>query len=170
MIWAPREESLLSKPFKQQGLFLRNSQIIASSLLSLQNTWEKSKISSCCLIAKSCPTLAITWTVAYQACLSMQFPKQEYWSVLPFPPPGNLPDPGMEPSFPCIAGGFFMSEPPGKLKSISNHGLSAEEQEALRPQKHPLGVYPASPHFICTEIHCKVHFNTIYGNFYFILF
>ena len=57
-----------------------------------------------------------------------------------------------------------------ETQSISNHGLSAEEQEALRPQKHPLGVYPASPHFICTEINCKVHFNTIYGNFYFILF
>ena len=37
------------------------------------------------------------WTVAHQAPLSMGFPRQEYWSGLPFPPPGFLPDPGMEP-------------------------------------------------------------------------
>ena len=118
---------------------MRNSQIIASSLLSLQNTWGKSKISSCCLIAKSCPTLAITWTVAYQACLSMQFPRQEYWSVLPFPPPGDLPDPGMEPSFPCIAGGFFMSEPPGKLKVSQTMVYLQKNKKPSDPRSIPWG-------------------------------
>ena len=54
------------------------------------------------------------WTVAYQAPLSMGFLKQEYWSGLPFPSPGDLPDPGIEPTFPALAGGFFTSEPPGK--------------------------------------------------------
>ena len=38
-----------------------------------------------------------SWTVAHQVPLSMKFPRQEYWSGLPFPPPGNLPDPGIEP-------------------------------------------------------------------------
>ena len=47
---------------------------------------------------KSCPTLAIPWTVACQAPLSMGFSRQEYWSGLPFPSPGDLPDPGMEPN------------------------------------------------------------------------
>ena len=46
------------------------------------------------LIAKSCPTLASPWTVARQAPLSMGFSKQEYWSGLPFPSPGDLPNPG----------------------------------------------------------------------------
>ena len=40
---------------------------------------------------------ATPWTIAHQAPLSMVFSKQEYWSGLPFPPPGNLPDPGIEP-------------------------------------------------------------------------
>ena len=45
----------------------------------------------------------------------MGFPRQEYWSGFPFPPPGDLPDPGIEPMSPALAGGFFTTEPPGKL-------------------------------------------------------
>ena len=47
------------------------------------------------------------WTVAYQAPLSMGFPRQESWSGLPFSPPGDLPDPGIEPGSPALAGVFF---------------------------------------------------------------
>ena len=50
------------------------------------------------------------WTIARQAPLSMGFSRQEYWSRLPFPPPGDLPDPGIEPvslMSPALAGGFF---------------------------------------------------------------
>ena len=57
------------------------------------------------------------WPVAHQIPLSMGFFRQEYWSGLPFPPPGEL-HPGIEPGSPeslCIAGGFFTSEPQGKL-------------------------------------------------------
>ena len=50
------------------------------------------------LVLKSCPTLPTPWTVAHQAPLSMGFPKQEYWSRLPFPSSGDLPNPGIEPS------------------------------------------------------------------------
>ena len=46
------------------------------------------------LVAQSCPTLATPWTVACQAPLSMGFPRQEYWSGVPFPSPGDLPDQG----------------------------------------------------------------------------
>ena len=49
------------------------------------------------LVAKSWPTLAIPWTLAHQAPLSMEFSRQEHWSGLPFPSPGDLPDPGLEP-------------------------------------------------------------------------
>ena len=56
----------------------------------------------------SCVQLfAIPWTVPYQAPLSMEFFKQEYWSRLPFPPPGDLPDPGIEFASPALAGRFF---------------------------------------------------------------
>ena len=47
------------------------------------------------------------WTVACQASLSTGFFRQEYWSGLPFPPPGDLPHPGIEPISPALAGGFF---------------------------------------------------------------
>ena len=54
------------------------------------------------LVAKLCPTLEIPWTVAWQAPLSMGFPRQEYWSGLPFPSPGDLPNPGTEPGSPAL--------------------------------------------------------------------
>jgi len=44
----------------------------------------------------------------------MRFHKQEYWSGLPFPSPGDLPDPGIKPASPALVGGFFTTEPPGK--------------------------------------------------------
>ena len=53
------------------------------------------------------------WTVAHQAPLSMGFPRQEYWSGLPFPSPGDLPDPGIKLVFHVLAGGFFTTEPAG---------------------------------------------------------
>ena len=57
---------------------------------------------------------ATLWTVAHQAPLSMGFPRQEYWSRLLFPSPEDLPSPGIEPTSPALAGGFFTTEPPGK--------------------------------------------------------
>ena len=53
------------------------------------------------------------WTIAHQAPLSMKFHRQEHWSRLPFPSPGDLPDPGTEPMSSVLAGGFFTTEPPG---------------------------------------------------------
>ena len=66
------------------------------------------------LVAKLCLILVAPWTVASQAPLSMGFPRQEYWSALPFPPPGDLPDPGIKPVSSALPGGFFATEPPGK--------------------------------------------------------
>ena len=57
------------------------------------------------------------WTVEHQALLSREFSKQEYWNGLPFPTPGDLPDPGIEPASlasPALAGEFFTTVPPGK--------------------------------------------------------
>ena len=56
-------------------------------------------------------------TVARQAPLSMRFSRQEYWSGLPCPPPGDLPNPGIEPVCPALAGRFFTTEPPEKSYS-----------------------------------------------------
>ena len=63
----------------------------------------------------SCVQLFVTpWTVAHQAPLSMEFSRQEYWSGLPFPPPGDLPDPGIEPRSPTLQADSFPAKPPGK--------------------------------------------------------
>ena len=63
----------------------------------------------------SCVRLFETpWTVAYQAPPSMGFSRQECWSGLPFPSPGNLPDPGIEPRSPALQADALPSEPPGK--------------------------------------------------------
>jgi len=57
----------------------------------------------------------IPWTVACQAPLPTVFSRQEYWSGLPFPSPGNHPGPGMESMSLALASRFFTTEPPGKL-------------------------------------------------------
>ena len=58
------------------------------------------------------------WSVAHQAPLSMGFPRQEYWSGLPFPSPGDLPNPGIELEPPALGGGFFTTEPPQKPEVV----------------------------------------------------
>ena len=67
-----------------------------------------------CELLSHVQLFATPWTVAYQAPLSMVFSRQEYWSGLPFPSPGDLPQPGIKPSSPALASGFFTTEPPGK--------------------------------------------------------
>ena len=65
---------------------------------------------------------ATPWTVAFQAPLSMRFPRQEYWSRLPFLSPGDLPDPGIEPvslMSPALAGGFFTTGSTWEAQNIS---------------------------------------------------
>ena len=65
------------------------------------------------------PDSVTPWTVARQAPLSVEFPRQEYWSGWLFPSPGDLPNPEVEPA---SAGGFFITEPPGSHRcSIGIH-------------------------------------------------
>ena len=74
--------------------------------------------------ARSCPTLCNPWTVAYQAPPSMEFSRQDYWSRLPFPSPGDLLDPGMEPESPTWQADALPSEPPGNLKLLTESCVS----------------------------------------------
>ena len=62
----------------------------------------------------ACPPLCFPWTVARQAPLSVGFPRHEYWSGLPCPSPGDLPDPGIEPGSPALKANSLLSEPPQK--------------------------------------------------------
>ena len=75
----------------------------------------------CVCVCARAPVLSLTlgapWTVAHQAPPFMGFPRQEYWSGLQFPPPGDLPDPRIKPQSPAssaLAGRYFTTEPPGK--------------------------------------------------------
>ena len=75
----------------------------------------------CVSVAQLCPTFCDPWTGARQAPLSMEFFRQEYWSGLPFPPPGHLPNPGIKqwsPVSPALAGGCFTTAPPGKSNTL----------------------------------------------------
>ena len=65
------------------------------------------------------------WTLARQAPLSMGFSRQEYWSVLPRPPPGDLPDPGLEPRFPRLQADCLPCESTGKQACVSSPGQVA---------------------------------------------
>ena len=65
-------------------------------------------------VAQSCLTLCDPWIVAYQAPPSMEFSRQAYWSGLPFPSPGDLPNPEIEPKSPALQADALTSEPPGK--------------------------------------------------------
>ena len=66
------------------------------------------------LVTQLCLTFATQWTVARQAPLSIEFSRQKYWSGLPFPSPGDLPDPGIEPGYPALQADSLLSEPLGK--------------------------------------------------------
>ena len=69
------------------------------------------------MCAQLCLTLGDPMDCGPPGSLSMGFPRQEYWSGLPFPPPGDLPDPGIKPKSPAspvLAGRFFTTEPLGK--------------------------------------------------------
>ena len=86
---------------------------------SLVSADEHAKSPFGCMYANSFSDVwlfATLWTVVHQAPLSMGFSRQEFWSGLPFPPPGDLPNPGIEPASPALAGRFFTTETPGKPK------------------------------------------------------
>ena len=72
-----------------------------------------------CMLSHVCVQLFATiWAVAHQASLSLGFPRQEYWSGLPFPPPGDLPDPGMEPVSLVSQADSLSIEPRSKPSSV----------------------------------------------------
>ena len=90
----------------------------------------------------SCVQLFATpWTVACQAHLSMGFSRQEYWSGLPCPPPGDLPDPGIKPmslTSPALAGGFFTTNTTWEAHVYSTTVRKKEEEKAFqRAHKFP---------------------------------
>ena len=72
----------------------------------------------CGLVAKLCLTFVTPLTVAHQAPQSIGFSRQKYWSGLPFPFPGDLPNPGIKPMSAALTSGFYTTEPLGKPQEI----------------------------------------------------
>ena len=82
-----------------------------------------------CLSSVSCSVVSNSvtpWTIAHQIPLSMGFSRQEYWSGLPCPSPGDLPDPGTEPGSSILQADSLLSEPPGK-PSVFFYGTKNRE-------------------------------------------
>ena len=67
----------------------------------------RTRLCTCTWSLSQVHLFATAWTIACQVPLSMEFPKQDYWSGLPFPSPGDLPSPGIEPASPALSGSFF---------------------------------------------------------------
>ena len=87
----------------------------------------------CGLVAKSCLTIVTPWTVAYQASPSMGFSRQDYWSGLPFPSLGDLPDPGIKPRSPALCRQTLLpSEPPGKSNVLLELKTNSIDREVVK--------------------------------------
>ena len=84
------------------------------------------------------------WMVAYQAPPSMGFSKQEYWSGLPFPSPGNLHSPGIKPRFPALQADALLSEPPRKPQHHPTGLRSAHSPQPASLESTPMSL-PFSP-------------------------
>ena len=84
----------------------------------LSHWWVRVKVDcgvyAVCLVAQSCPALCNSMDCSLLGSLSMGFSRKEYWSGLPFPPPGDLPKPGIKPRSPALQVDSVLSEPPGK--------------------------------------------------------
>ena len=101
---------------------------------------------------------ATSWTIALHDPLSMGFSRHEYWSGLPFPSPGDLPNPGIEPMSPALAGGFFTTEPPGKPLSKFTTQINHSINKFLRAEhaKQRREIYALLVEFYFQEVEIGV--------------
>ena len=97
-------------PLLPKMIYIVNTVVIKKkkkNLPSVQNLTNSLMCLHVCSVMSD--SFATLWTVAHQAPLSMGFSRQEYWSGLPFSPPGDLPDPGLELASPALASRFFIT-------------------------------------------------------------
>ena len=113
-------QKVASEKCWQVLVYVFNTYAFSCPLWMSAQLWPWVCFPSLCVCAQSLSHVllfVIPWTKAHQAPLPMGFSLQEYWRGLPFSPPGDLPDPGIEPmspASPALAGGFFTTEPLGR--------------------------------------------------------
>ena len=114
----------------------------------------------------SCIQLFVTpWTVAHQTSLSMGFSRKEYWSGLPFPSPGDLPDSEIKPRSPSLWTDTLPSESPGKpQKMVSRFFKKLRIELPYDPATPLLGIYPDKMYHLKRYMHPNVHSCTIYNS------
>ena len=90
---------------------------------------------------------ATPWTVAYQAPPTMGFSRQECWSGLPFPSPGALPDPGIEPGSPALQADALLSEPQGRRggKNTQKNNIKKKKKDINDPDNHDDAITELEP-------------------------
>ena len=101
------------------------------------------------------PFFATPSTVAYRAPQSMEFSRQEYWSELPFPSPGDFPNPGIEPQSPELQADALLSEPPGK-PSVQFSSFTQSCPTLCNPMNRSMPGPPVHyqlPEFTQTHVH-----------------
>ena len=118
-----------------QGIYYSSLKYPLSQQNGVQKTEAHTYGCSCVLSHFSCVQLHATLqTGAHQAPLSMGFSRREYWNVLPCPPPGDLPDPGIKPAFlrsPVLPGGFFTSRT--TLEAYNKHSFAMHGGKMIHP-------------------------------------
>ena len=115
MLITVREKTMMiTEIVKTNGQYLLSTHL-PESILRILHTYNHNA-QQVLLVIQSLNPVQLSWTpwtVAHQASLSMGFPRQEYWSGLPSPPPEDLPNPGIKIVSPALAGEFFTTETPG---------------------------------------------------------
>ena len=121
----------IKKPRKRwQKVFIAKAEYEPRPYCSIVGTFNQPTLLSVCVLSHS-DSFVAPWTAAHQAPLSMGFPRQEYWNGVPFPPSENLPDSGIEPVSPALAGRFFTTKLPGKPTLLSAAAKSLQSCPTL---------------------------------------
>ena len=108
---------------------------------------------------------AASWTVAHQAPLSMGFSRQEYWSGLPYPSPGDLPNPGIEPGSPALQADSLPSEPKDLVKGCWSFAMLALGSSTWNGQSGNSTLFPDGGSFWYWCLRCRKAPSSLAGPF-----
>ena len=121
MILEPKKIKSVTVSIVSPSIF---HEVMGLDIYNASHFWARWWCAMLCLVAQSCPTLCDPMDCSPPASCPWGFSRQEYWSGLPCPPPGDLPNPGIEPRSPALQADSLPSEPPGKPRNTGVGSLS----------------------------------------------